>query len=46
MEKQFSLKKPCSNCPFRNDEDAIDLKIDRKEQIIEELLSGEDTPLP
>lgn len=40
MEKQFSLKKPCANCPFRNDEQAIDLNVGRREQIIEDLLSG------
>lgn len=43
MEKQFQLKKPCANCPFRNDEQAIDLMPGRKEEIIEKLLSGEDT---
>lgn len=40
MKKQFSLTKPCANCPFRNDEQAIELEVGRKEQIIEELLSG------
>ncbi len=40
MEKQFALKKPCANCPFRNDKDAIELAPGRKEQIIEDLLSG------
>lgn len=41
MDKQFSLKKPCANCPFRNDGQAIDLMPGRKEEIIESLLNGE-----
>lgn len=41
MEKQFSLQRPCSQCPFRIDGDAVNLSPGRKEQIIEKLLSGE-----
>lgn len=43
MEKQFSVKKPCANCPFRKDGKAIDLQPGRREQIIEDLLSGKDS---
>jgi hypothetical protein len=46
MEKQFSLKKPCANCPFRNDDKAIELQDGRKEQIIEDLLSGVEPSFP
>lgn len=41
MEKQFALKKPCADCPFRKDKQAIDLAPGRKEEIIEALLSGD-----
>lgn len=40
VDKQFSLRKPCSNCPFRNDDHAIELEAGRREEIIEHLLSG------
>lgn len=41
--KSFGLKKPCANCPFRNDEKAIELAPGRREDIIEGLLSGKDS---
>lgn len=41
MDKQFSLRKPCANCPFRNDNASIQLQPGRREEIIENLLSGE-----
>lgn len=40
-DKSFALTKPCANCPFRNDGQAIDLMPGRREQIIQDLLSGE-----
>lgn len=40
MKNQFALTKPCANCPFRKDAQAIDLMPGRREQIIEDLLSG------
>lgn len=43
MKSQFKLTKPCPNCPFRRDEKAIELQEGRREQIIEDLLSGEST---
>lgn len=43
MDKQFSLQRPCSECPFRIDGDAVALSPGRKEEIIEKLLSGEHT---
>lgn len=43
MKNQFAVKKPCANCPFRNDDRAIDLQPGRREQIIEDLLSGKDS---
>lgn len=41
MDKQFSLRRPCANCPFRKDHQAIELAEGRREQIIEGLLNGE-----
>jgi hypothetical protein len=41
MYKQFSLRRPCRECPFRIDGDAVSLSPGRKEEIIEKLLSGE-----
>lgn len=41
IKKQFSLKKPCADCPFRNDDQAINLRPGRREQIIKGLLSGD-----
>ena len=35
------LKKPCGNCPFRNDEGAIKLAPGRVEDIIQELLTDD-----
>jgi len=43
MKNQFNLIKPCPNCPFRNDDQAIDLQPGRREQIIEDLLSGKES---
>ncbi|MFK5949514.1 MAG: hypothetical protein QM500_12180 [Methylococcales bacterium] len=43
ISRQFALKKPCANCPFRNDVQAISLSDGRREQIIEDLLSGKDS---
>lgn len=42
----FKVSKPCSNCPFRNDSQAIDLNAGRKEDIIEGLLSGREPSFP
>lgn len=36
----FARKRPCSNCPFRNDEKAIELSDGRREEIIESILTG------
>lgn len=41
MDKQFALKVPCANCPFRKDGKGIRLVPGRIEGIIEGLLSGE-----
>ena len=41
MEKQFSLRKTCANCPFRKDAGAIELNPGRREGIILALLTGE-----
>ncbi len=46
MKNQFSLKKPCANCPFRNDRRAIDLNPGRKEGIMAELLTGQSSTFP
>lgn len=40
MNNQFALRKPCANCPFRNDDKAIALQPGRREEILEGLLSG------
>ena len=40
IKKGFALKKPCADCPFRNDDKAISLRDGRREEIIEDLLSG------
>jgi hypothetical protein len=42
----FKVSKPCSNCPFRKDSQAIDLADGRKEDIIEGLLSGREASFP
>lgn len=36
----FNLRKPCANCPFRNDDKAIPLHKGRREEIIGSLVSG------
>ncbi len=41
MKNQFAVRKPCANCPFRNDDHAIPLQPGRRESIIEGLLSGQ-----
>jgi len=46
MKDQFALKKPCSNCPFRKDGNAIMLVSGRKEEIIEALLNGTAATFP
>lgn len=43
IKRAFSLRRVCQNCPFRKDAQAIDLAEGRKEQIIEDLLSGKST---
>ncbi len=43
MKNQFAVRKPCANCPFRKDDKAISLQPGRREQIIEDLLSGKDS---
>ena len=40
---RFGLKKPCGNCPFRNDEGAISLEPGRLEEIKEDLLDDGNT---
>lgn len=35
---KLGLKKPCSNCPFRNDEGAIELAPGRLEEITQTIL--------
>lgn len=37
--RQFAVRKPCANCPFRADGGAIDLQAGRREQILGDLLS-------
>lgn len=37
LKKIFSLKKPCGNCPFRNDGKAIQLAPGRVEGIVKDL---------
>ncbi|WP_339118998.1 hypothetical protein [Halomonas sp. BMC6] len=37
----FKLKKPCANCPFRNDDQAIELAPGRLEDIASEITSGD-----
>ncbi|KJZ17445.1 hypothetical protein TW86_04120 [Halomonas sp. S2151] len=37
----FRLKRPCANCPFRADDQAIDLAPGRIESIAEEITSGD-----
>ena len=44
--KDFNLKKPCSNCPFRGDEQAIKLMPGRREGIISQLLTGQIPSFP
>ena len=39
VEKQFSLTRPCADCPFRADDQAIPLQPGRKDQIIGDLIS-------
>ena len=43
IKQSFALKEPCSDCPFRNDGQSINLQDGRREQIIEDLLSGVST---
>lgn len=43
IEQAFSLTRVCKNCPFRKDDQAIDLQPGRKEEIIEGLLSGRES---
>ena len=46
MKNQFSLKKPCANCPFRNDGRAIELQPGRREDILHEILSQRSATFP
>lgn len=39
--KYFDLKRPCANCPFRNDAQAIGLAAGRLDQIKSDLLSDD-----
>lgn len=39
--KYFELKRPCANCPFRNDAQAIGLAAGRLDQIKRDLLSDD-----
>lgn len=39
--KLFKLKKPCANCPFRNDDQAIELSPGRLESIASEITQGD-----
>lgn len=43
LKRQFSLQKPCSNCPFKSGSGSIELQEGRREQIIEDLLRGHST---
>lgn len=46
-KRQFSLKIPCSNCPFRNDDQKfMGLHPERLSSIIAELASGEAGTFP
>lgn len=46
-KKQFSLKKPCKDCPFRNDEHAFKgLHPNRAKSIIDSLITGETGTFP
>ena len=46
VNRQFGLRKPCSNCPFRSGSGSIELQKGRREGIIEDLLSGKMTTFP
>lgn len=46
VDKHFTLQKPCSNCPFRDDGQAVALNPGRREEIIERLLRGVDSNFP
>lgn len=39
--KAFKVKKPCANCPFRNDDQAIDLMPGRLEDIVKSLVADD-----
>lgn len=39
--KLFKLKKPCANCPFRDDDQAIELAPGRLEDIATEITRGD-----
>lgn len=41
LKRQFALNKPCSQCPFRNDDQAIALDPGRRQEIIQSLLTGQ-----
>lgn len=43
IRRAFALKKPCEDCPFRNDDKAVELSPGRREEIMEGLLSGQDS---
>ena len=43
IDKQLHLTGPCANCPFRNDDQGIELRPGRKRDIIRSLLR-EETP--
>lgn len=41
MVKQFRVKKPCANCPFRDDGNAIALSEGRLQGIVDDLLADD-----
>lgn len=42
----FRIKKPCSNCPFRNDGKAINLSDARFEEIVASITQDDSTTFP
>lgn len=46
LKRQFAITEPCSNCPFRKDDKAIELAPGRKQKIIENLYHGHSGAFP